>query len=427
MSYNKKTKAELAKRKIYGQQRRVTFTINNYTQDDIDDVMSWEEKATKLTGAYEKSKDGVPHIQGAISWKDKKSLKQLKELNHRAHWEKMVAVKDGAFAYCRKGEGTADNPINPDVFVDKLGHVGQGKRTDLDDVIEDIKDGMDMQDIWENHPNVMIKYSKGVELYNEKIHPVVEKSKYSLKDFKWPELSLDKPTILWGDAGIGKTEFALAHFKNALMVRHMDDLGKLTTRHDGIVFDDMSFMHMPRESHLHLLDERTSSIHIRYKTATIPGDMKRIFTTNIEGGEIVKLDDKAVKRRVKVIHLHEGPFKKRRKLSDDTETKKTELKAKSKNWRERDDGDDVTFNWSEINKNLDDYRQSKTRPGDSDMKDTSEEEDEIIWDKPETSIKIKDHLQPPQAMDREEEDDTITYKPYIGKTFESTWGYKKKD
>lgn len=87
--------------------------------------------------------------------------------------------------------------------------------------------------------------------------------------------------LLSGRSGIGKTHYALAHFKCPLLVSHIDDLKKLSPDHDGIVFDDMSFKHMPIEGVIHLVDyELERSIHCRYGTITIPAHTHKIFTHN---------------------------------------------------------------------------------------------------------------------------------------------------
>jgi len=108
--------------------------------------------------------------------------------------------------------------------------------------------------------------------------------------------------VLWGDSGAGKTTLARVLLPKALIVSHMDDLCNYTVKHDGIIFDDMSFTHIPREAQIHLVDnDLPRSIHCRYRTASIPAMTKKIFTTNTEGGHIFILPDLAIERRIKRI------------------------------------------------------------------------------------------------------------------------------
>lgn len=81
---------------------------------------------------------------------------------------------------------------------------------------------------------------------------------------------------------MGKTQYALAHFSRPLLVRHLDDLGALDPAvHDGIVFDDVDFRHLPFSTRRNLVDfELRASVHIRYAVAWIPKQFRRIFTFN---------------------------------------------------------------------------------------------------------------------------------------------------
>lgn len=83
------------------------------------------------------------------------------------------------------------------------------------------------------------------------------------------------------------------------MVSHMDQLKDYdATVHDGILFDDMSFKHMPRTAQIHIADmDDDRYIHIRYATAYIPKGTLKIATTNVRD---IFDDDAAIKRRCHV-------------------------------------------------------------------------------------------------------------------------------
>jgi len=109
-------------------------------------------------------------------------------------------------------------------------------------------------------------------------------------------------TVLVGASGIGKTSWAkrLAP-KPALWVRHLDVLRTFRTKyHKSIIFDDMSFLHLPRETQIHLTDQTDEAhIHCRYGHAVIPANTPKIFTAN----NYPFLEDPAIDRRVTKIIL----------------------------------------------------------------------------------------------------------------------------
>lgn len=89
---------------------------------------------------------------------------------------------------------------------------------------------------------------------------------------------------LWllGPSGYGKTELALSLFKNALLVSHMDQLKDLRPEHDGIVFDDVSVAHWPRESVIHITDlAKKRGINVKHGCVVIPKHLPRVFCSNV--------------------------------------------------------------------------------------------------------------------------------------------------
>lgn len=143
--------------------------------------------------------------------------------------------------------------------------------------------------------------------------PVIERVVYSgpfLSSFyPGPEfLPSRQSLVITGSPGIGKTQFACfcaSASGDFLIATHMDDLKKLSSAHKTIVFDDMSFNHLPRETSIFITDiEMPRSIHCRYGNAIIPAGVKRIFTSNRRAFqphlnlEPLFVSDPAVERRV---------------------------------------------------------------------------------------------------------------------------------
>lgn len=115
----------------------------------------------------------------------------------------------------------------------------------------------------------------------------------------------DGTTVLVGPTGVGKSSWAKRVSKKpALWVRHLDVLRSFRPcYHNSIIFDDMSFAHLPREAQIHLVDQTDEAhIHCRYGHAVIPAGTQKIFTANF----YPFTHDSAIERRVHLIHLSEN-------------------------------------------------------------------------------------------------------------------------
>lgn len=278
------------------------YTLNNYTENDEKIIQAWEH--TYSAYGRETSESGTPHLQGFITFKRAYRLSALKKLMPRAHWEK--ACTSDAANYCFK-EG--------DFWLsDQRRKRGRGG-SKLEDLTEFITGGGSLDDAWKQFPDTMVKHYRGIELLAAKMQPKRAKAEYDAESFIRElhsfEDDLNEMTslILQGPPGTGKTQYALAHFNTPLLVSHMDDLREFVgTTHDGIVFDDMDFKHLPRTTQIHLTDcalDRT--LHCRYQNACIPRGTKKIFTTN-EENTCFDISDGAIKRRCTILRVRAKLF-----------------------------------------------------------------------------------------------------------------------
>lgn len=117
--------------------------------------------------------------------------------------------------------------------------------------------------------------------------------KYTLDKFKANfEWNQTRTLVLWGPTNTGKTSLAKALLPRALFVRHIDALKEYRTgKYVGIIFDDMSFKHWPREAQIHLVDtENVSQINVKHSIAIIPEGTPRIICHNSMPAEILTID-----------------------------------------------------------------------------------------------------------------------------------------
>lgn len=159
-----------------------------------------------------------------------------------------------------------------------------GLRSDLTKIHEDCKN-MSIREVCIAHPDSFIRFHAGIE----KTHRLVneqqdDKGNYDLSTYE-EKLDMDfKGThIVIGEAGSGKTQWVLAHFKNPCLITGREDFGKFKQDiHDGIVIDDMDLCeHFKGQNLVNVLDfDCKRTINIKYGSATIPKNTKKVIIHN---------------------------------------------------------------------------------------------------------------------------------------------------
>ncbi len=204
----------------------------------------------------------------------------------------IIAPGAGWMNYCRKDKEFITN-IEKNPFGEAMEK-------------ETVEGALDL--LWEKRPQCMAINADRIEKNIAKRMKKEPEGRKDHESYRWLPLQNIQSTILVGEAGIGKTQYALwsKHFKNPLLVSHLDRLKDFDENvHDGIVFDDMNFQHLPRTSQIHLLDwDVERDVHIRYGIACIPAHTRKIFTCN-EGKKNFPFLRKnaAIERRYQKIEL----------------------------------------------------------------------------------------------------------------------------
>lgn len=280
--------------------RNYCFTLNNSTEDEEELLRTLFEVSDRVRyicwGHEGLSLGSTPHLQGYIELNTPMRITGVRRLQgmQRAHFEARRGSQAQARDYTRKEGG---------VWVE-YGSLGQqGRRSDIQAAVSAIEDGANLGDLWQNHAETMIRYERGLRsmlMHRRQREMVIPEGEQ-----RWEINEVWTSLIIWGDAGIGKTVFAKQLLPNALFVSHLDTLLEYDEdRYEGIIFDDMSFSHLPRTSQIHLVDyDDHRSIHCRFRCAEIPRNTKKIFTTNAVGGLIFDLNDNAIFRRITVQRL----------------------------------------------------------------------------------------------------------------------------
>lgn len=275
------------------------FTLNNPTEEEeaviLAACVAENSPINYLVFGREVGESGTPHFQGYVEFKNRKTLGAAKALlGQRLHLEKRRGTSQEASDYCAKEDH------NPYVFG-TLSVSEAGRRSDLESALNDVREGSSIFELWQSHPTVMVRYEKAMKRAKVMLGPRQVRECYPLENFKWNIIhDWSRSQLLWGEPGIGKTEYARSLLPKALFVSHKDMLVDYDPEiYEGIIFDDMSFTHEPRSSQIHLVDQDNErSIHCRYQCALIPAHTKKLFLSNIR--DIFDLADGAIKRRVQV-------------------------------------------------------------------------------------------------------------------------------
>lgn len=164
---------------VKGAHRTWGYTINNYTDDEINKLKVLTVKMHRC--AKEVGENGTPHLQGAITFERTYRMAALKKLFPRAHWKPGKTCDPEN--YCIKGE----------IIIDTVNRE-QGKRTDLAEAIE-VGRTEGYREMAIAHPETFVKYHRGLK---ELLFTIEEpKEWYDTKVY-----------IFWGPTGSGKSRKA---------------------------------------------------------------------------------------------------------------------------------------------------------------------------------------------------------------------------
>jgi len=234
------------------------FTINNPTEEDVPTLESWKHSVYILY-QKERGENGTDHYQGYVQFNGAQRLAHCKKLNARAHWEVRHGTHEQAVLYCTKEDTRIDDPVH-------LGSpVTQGRRMDIVDLYDAIKDGKQDAELQEDHTEAYFKYYKAVDRVRANLlTPRTE-----------------KPLVLWyhGATGTGKTRKAYedhpgAYFKDMSNGKWWDGY----RQQDCVVFDDMRRDTFKYHELLRLLDRYP--LQVEYKGGALHFNSPTIIITS---------------------------------------------------------------------------------------------------------------------------------------------------
>lgn len=169
--------------------RNWCFTLNNYSQDDIEKVKAWESTYVVI-GKEKAPSTGTPHLQGYISFPNARTLIGVKKLHAQMHWEEAKGNAQQNFDYCSKDgdfEEIGERPKAPN---------NKGGTNALGRLKEDIFAGRKVADIIVNEPNMYHQFGRTLNAIEDEV--MVLKRRSEMTNGIW----------VWGPTGVGKSHFA---------------------------------------------------------------------------------------------------------------------------------------------------------------------------------------------------------------------------
>jgi len=254
--------------------------------------------------AKEEGESGTKHLQGYIAFKKPVRMSRLKKefLGDRAHCEKARGTDEDNSVYCKKGNQKKDeweelkqSGPNYGIGADFVEHgtieTNQGKRTDLEKAIADIKDGATLSDVAQDHSEVFVKFGRG------------------LRDLK---LMLDEPydhdsvrgLWIWGPPGTGKSHHARQINPNSTYLKPQNKWFDGYNGQDIILLDDLDtgmlghYLKIWADKYACTGETKGGTINLRHK--------QFVVTSNYPISYFFPEDQemcKAVERRFKQVHL----------------------------------------------------------------------------------------------------------------------------
>lgn len=179
------------------QLRNFVFTLNQVTQETT--IQEMEIILKTLNPNYyiignETGQSGNKHYQGYVELNKLLDFNTIHKTLKNAHIEPRKGTQVQAIEYCKKENN----------YIEWGTPKAQGKRNDLEEIVELVKQGATDLEILNEYPTQFLMYNQHIQ----KIREVATKEKY--KEI-WRDLTV---IYIWGETGTGKSKYVRDKYGN---------------------------------------------------------------------------------------------------------------------------------------------------------------------------------------------------------------------
>lgn len=298
------------------------YIVGDSREERVLQLETYKAKCDWYIGQHEVGEHGIEHIQLCFGWRNPKH-KTLRwcQKNLPCGGNIQITEKPASMVkYCTdesKREANTSLEVYGEVPKFRDGNEQTDRSFDL--LMEGAMATGNYHDamkyIEENNIKVYISQRKQLGSYFEGKFAKPDASLYPIEAFNAEPSTFEdkKHKIFIGPTNIGKTQFALAHFKHPLLVRNKQDWTRYNPDlTDGIVLDDLPLRKWQSETLINTLEwdmDRTE--RVLYGQARVKAGTPQIICCNslevFWPDKIVDEHKDAIKRRVVIRHFY-GPL-----------------------------------------------------------------------------------------------------------------------
>lgn len=309
-------RADEGKRRGGPRARVFTVVLRGTSEDVKTKLLEYSEKVDWYVGQDEIGDAGNPHAQITFGFTNPRSLNVLQTTLPDGANIQIVRNAVNSIKYCTdESKRGGDTYFNGDVPQFSKSQNAWSNELYAEALAKGSFNGA-MQYIEQTDLTTYILHHKKLFAYFENKFAQGDQSKFKPEDFNRPLYPIpEKRTLVFiGPTGMGKTQFALAHFKHPLRVTNKQDWIRFQEGvTDGIVLDDVHFNHWQPNTILHTVDvENAVTQDVKYSSVRIPAGVPRIICINSEAElypEGIAPEKKAaILRRLEIVRISDPLF-----------------------------------------------------------------------------------------------------------------------